>query len=498
MVLPNYGILFLWAIVSVQASISASESENVLDYAKDTSSSWMQVINQNEDNSLGLADRHDQIVLGAPPRNIGKEDAVTTDMMQSSFKDDADVTAELSVPIEKSSAFVCPYELKSGDSYGTGARSLPAIYKILTTCSKTRVLHLTVQHGGCIVTDDPWYFEFSPGERFPPLEELRLDGYDLDGRRTAIRRQSQKADASGWRWYRNYLADVSGIASIRRIGRLEEDDPASIPTNLDLWRGAMDWTMLQCLEILEPSLLFVQDMAGQLPGLKSLKLGPTYIRCKKDLVASATTEFVMKSPRLEKLSLHGYTDLLDWDQIMGRHGATLQELTIREFESNDRFNPRPTFSASKIQDLKASCPNLTQLGLDINRNGTWPYPILDTLVTFPKIRALDLFFEIGEDLHTNDEHTYYWHPPEEVDDSAIRLPRVSSSSALHLFRHLRSRKTGVELERLAVHVGDWGRDYGTGAWFQGWGRGRQDRFVCDVKDEKGDRKLEGEAWCTYE
>lgn len=61
MVLPNYGILFLWAIVSVQASISASESENVLDYAKDTSSSWMQVINQNEDNSLGLADRHDQV-----------------------------------------------------------------------------------------------------------------------------------------------------------------------------------------------------------------------------------------------------------------------------------------------------------------------------------------------------------------------------------------------------------------------------------------------------
>lgn len=277
-----------------------------------------------------------------PPSNIETQDAATIAMMQSSLKDDADVTAEPSVHNEKPSVSVCPYELKSGDSYGTSAGSLPAIYKILTACSETRVLHLTVHQGGCIVTDDPWYFEFSPGEMFPPLEELRFDGYDLDGRRTVIRRRRQKADDSGWRWYRNYLADVSGIASIRWIGRLEEDDPASIPTNLDLWRGAMDWTMLQRLEILEPSLLFVQDMAGQLPGLNSLRLGPTYIGCKKDLIASATTEFVMKSPRLEKLSLHGYTDLLDWNQIMRRHGETLQELTIRKFESNDRLNPRPT------------------------------------------------------------------------------------------------------------------------------------------------------------
>lgn len=61
MVLPNYRILFLWAIVSVQASISASESEKVPDYAEDASSSSMQVIDQNEDDSLGLADRHDQV-----------------------------------------------------------------------------------------------------------------------------------------------------------------------------------------------------------------------------------------------------------------------------------------------------------------------------------------------------------------------------------------------------------------------------------------------------
>lgn len=432
-------------------------------------------------------------MLAAAPGKIEEQDETTTDIVQSPLSDDTDVTAEHPVTKDKSSYSACPYELKSGDSFGTGPGSLPAIYKILTTCSETRVLHLTVHQGGCVVTDDLWYFEFSLGDRFPPLEELRLDGYDLDGRRTAISRQRQRADERDWRWYRNYLADITGICSIRRIGKIEEGDQASIPTNLDLFRGAMDWTKLQRLEILHPPLLFVQDMAGQLPSLKSLKLGPVYVGCKKDLIASATTDFIMNSPQLEKLSLHGYTDLLDWDKIMSRHGETLRELTIRKYESRDPLNPRPTLSASKIQDLKALCPNLTQLGLDINRNGTWPYPILDALATFPKIRALDLFFELGEDLHTDEEEMYYWHPPEEQDDSAFRLPRVSFSSALQIFRHLRSRKAGVELDRMAVHVGDYGR----GMRYHGWGKGRHDRFACDVMDERGIRKLEGEAWCIH-
>ena len=256
----------------------------------------------------------------------------------------------------------------------------------------------------------------------------------------------------------------------------------------------MDWTMLQRLEIVHPPLLFVQDMAGQLPSLKSLKFGPMYIGCEEYFVVNATTEFIMKSSRLEKLSLQGYTGLFDWDRIMSRHGGTLTELTIRQFESHDPFNPRRTFSVSKIQELKESCPNLTQLGLDIYRNGTWPYPILDALATFPKIRALELFFELGKDLHTDEEQTYSWYPPEEEDDSAFRLPRVSSSSALQLFRHLRSGKTGAELERLAVHVGVWGCDHIRRLRSHGWSEGRQERYVCDVLDEKGNQKLEGEAW----
>lgn len=429
-------------------------------------------------------------MLAVPTGNTEEQDVPSIEVVQSSLDDDADV---------KSCNFACPYELISEECYGHGPSSLPAIYKILTACWETRVLHLTVRQGGCIVTDDPWHFEIRPGDRLPPLEELRLDGYDLDGRRSTVRRERQKADANGWRWYRNFVADVIGMDSIRRIGRIEERDPASIPTNLDLLRGAMDWTKLQRLEIIHPPLLFVQDMAGQLPSLKSLKLGPVHIGCGKDLVADKTTEFIMKSPKLEKLSLHGYTGLLDWINITSRHGETLQELTITKYESRDPLNPRPTFSASKIQDLKASCPNLTKLGLDINRDGTWPYPILDALATFPKLRALDLFFELGEDLHIDEEQSYYWHPFEEEDNSAFRLPRVSSSSALHLFRHLRSRKTGVELERLAVHAGDWGRNhYSRGMRSQGWGEGRRERFVCDVMDEKGNRKLEGEAWCTSE
>lgn len=220
------GIWFLWAIVSIQTSISASPRSG---------SSW----------------------LTLSPGNIEEQDVASLDMVQSSLNDDADVTAEHSVSKNKSPDSACPYELRSGDTYGTGPKSLTRIYKILTACSETRILHLTVEQGGCVVTDNILYFEFSHRDRFPPLEELRFDGYDLDGRRTAIRRQRERADASSWRWYRNYLADVTGIDFLRRIGSMEEPDPASVPTNLDLFRGAMDWTMLQRLEIIHPLILSV-------------------------------------------------------------------------------------------------------------------------------------------------------------------------------------------------------------------------------------------------
>lgn len=127
-------------------------------------------------------------------------------MAQPSLNDDMDVTVDYSVTIDKFSNSVCPYELRGDHSYTTGPGCFPAIYKILTACSKMRILHLTVRQGN---------FEFSPGDR-------------------------QEADTRGWRWYRNYLSDVTGIYSVHQIGRIEEVDPESIRTNLDLWRGAMD------------------------------------------------------------------------------------------------------------------------------------------------------------------------------------------------------------------------------------------------------------------
>lgn len=91
------------------------------------------------------------------PSNIEEQDVESIDMVQSSLNDDADVTAEHPVSKNKSPDSVCPYELKSGDSYSTGPKSLARIYKILTTCFETRILHLTVERGGCVVTDDPRY-----------------------------------------------------------------------------------------------------------------------------------------------------------------------------------------------------------------------------------------------------------------------------------------------------------------------------------------------------
>lgn len=57
MVLLNYGILFLRAIACVQTDIS---SENLPTHIEDTSTSSTQVIDQNEDGSPRIVNRHDK------------------------------------------------------------------------------------------------------------------------------------------------------------------------------------------------------------------------------------------------------------------------------------------------------------------------------------------------------------------------------------------------------------------------------------------------------
>ena len=153
----------------------------------------------------------------------------------------------------------------------------------------------------------------------------------------------------------------------------------------------------------------------------------------------------------------------------------------------------------QLQRIKADCPLLEDLSVRVNRNGTWPYDVLNTLATFENVRTLQLWLELGVDQHQGEEPYYELSSYGTTGDDAYRQPGVNSSSALGLFHHLRAQKGGVELLQLVLYVGDYGRDYGGGGLrFPSWGEGLEDKCVCDVQNNEGERKLEGEAWCGLE
>ena len=198
----------------------------------------------------------------------------------------------------------CPEVIKSSISYGSYGRdkTLPAIYKTLTSCPGVRALDLQISQGGCVHSlDDPWSFKFSRRDRFPSLKSLSLEGYHFDDTEATL---WQKLVLEDGIWYSTweYLADMTGVNALRPYEQPIESHSAS---NLDQWRLAMDWTQLQTLEIADTDPRFLRKMTGQMPVLQSLKLSMGWTEGWCD-IANQTSRLLAALPSLSSLSLHGY------------------------------------------------------------------------------------------------------------------------------------------------------------------------------------------------
>ncbi len=95
----------------------------------------------------------------------------------------------------------------------------------------------------------------------------------------------------------------------------------------------MDSTKLETLEIADANPRFLDKMTGQLPALKSLKLGKGWTSDEKEL-GKRTVQFLEEAPSLSRLSLHGYTGALNWTHILPRFGDSLEALELRGWESS--------------------------------------------------------------------------------------------------------------------------------------------------------------------
>jgi hypothetical protein len=252
----------------------------------------------------------------------------------------------------------------------------------------------------------------------------------------------------------------------------------------------MDWSRLTSLTIdyHYDSDLFYTTMAPYLPHLQDLSLlwnstGP--------LVPISRLSFLVQLPPLHSLSIlfeRPYQSetrtSFPLDEIFDIHGPSLRSLSLHQHESSVPINRRPMLSLAEIDVVRARSPRLEHLGLDIDRNGTFPYDHLRAIAAIPTLTSLTLNMEVGTDLLAGDSGEYGWNAEGPEGPGPWREPRMNVSAAENLFAELRAMKRGKSLQKVEFGVGDWVDNVYSGPAFGApWMAGRPRKFSCAVDRE---------------
>lgn len=99
--------------------------------------------------------------------------------------------------------------------------------------------------------------------------------------------------------------------------------------------------------------------------------------------------------------------LLNLTPILETHGASLEQLSIHEFESDCTYATcnatwtRPGLSVSEIEELNSAAPNLQSLTLDgYRRANRWPVSMFNALSAFPNLAQLTIYFTLEDPWRT--------------------------------------------------------------------------------------------------
>ncbi|KAI1493628.1 hypothetical protein F5X96DRAFT_686988 [Biscogniauxia mediterranea] len=277
-------------------------------------------------------------------------------------------------------------------------RIMPPLKQVLLSCANLRVLRLDVRmpSRGCVMYAAPAEYcglGFVAGERPPALEELTLEAYPFGERSEEEDRTEEDDDDDN-------DVDDSLVYEENTLGY-----PLPGCCETDFWATTFDWSRLRRLRTHLPSLAL--RMAPYLTALREVEFSSAsdYTveetrACQTGLNARETAHFGSTAICVSTLSHLGPPS-----SPFAHHGPTLQSLHIHQDEtsspsSSSSWRRSAISQASTLHTLGRSCPRLTSLSLDIARSGSgdWPTALLDALASarsFPRLRALALFFELG-------------------------------------------------------------------------------------------------------
>lgn len=215
------------------------------------------------------------------------------------------------------------------------------------------------------------------------------------------------------------------------------------------------------------------------------------------------TDFLIFLNPLTHLSALGYTNSVDWSQVLERHGSTLRSLAIQEWLADSYNDSSVTPSTTQLHEIRRRCPGLSQLSVNVHMDTEIPHEALDALASIRNLTKLTIRLR-GNQMSRDPgwEWQGYGLPEdyalqaEEEGNTEPELPFISPQTVLQIFHHLRSIKQGLELSQVDVYVGNFEGfhsqmhiDWRDRSWAS------NSKHVCTVLKEDQTRKGEGEAFC---
>jgi len=178
-------------------------------------------------------------------------------------------------------------------------------------------------------------------------------------RKLVINQESAGCVMFGWDPNRNVELDVRSQDQLPQLEELAF--PLFSVQDMVKWGDMGGWANLRSLKIKNSNIL--QAFAGRVPCLQSLVADVTW----NDLQLNKLLFFRLGP--LEELVLNGKEMRFPFD-ILEAYGKTLTILTVHAPEPYDPER-RSDIPIAELQQLNAICPNLQNLGVDMNRDGEW-------------------------------------------------------------------------------------------------------------------------------
>ncbi|KAL4957104.1 hypothetical protein BDW69DRAFT_180989 [Aspergillus filifer] len=246
-------------------------------------------------------------------------------------------------------------------------------------------------------------FRITGREKFPPLEELRIDGYRID-------------DAD-WHY----------------------------------WQQGLDWSKLASLTI-GPQNAFgiLKRLVGYVTSLKTLRVFryPDQRRqgAGSDPDAIGLEELLRSLDGLENLEVKGVPVSVE---VVGLHTG-LKKICLHEEETTTKDDERDLLTLNEVEHLERCCPGLRDLKVKIKiGDGEMNEELFTKLArSFPTLRSLSLHFEIGlANVSTRPRKSPFTTADPSDETSQATLPPLTTTTAASIgkrFFDIR-REAGIEI-----------------------------------------------------